>query len=216
MADIKAYRPRSSSLSSGQVLHCPYSFSRARLVLREMADALSMDLTARDLTTDQLVLTVGYDAENLKDSRRRQSCCGPVTTDHCGRSVPRHAHGTANLGRHTSSSRLILQAATELFDRITDPALLIRRITLTAGHVVTEDSSSKEPLFEQLDLFTDYQAAERQRAEEDARLNREKSWQKALLDIRKKYGKNAVLRGMSLQDGATARDRNQQIGGHRA
>ena len=215
MADIKAYRPEAGSIGSGQVLHCPYPASRARLVLREMADALSMDLVRQSLSTDQLVLTVGYDIENLR-GRRRQDYRGEITTDRYGRPVPRHARGTENLDRYTSSSRQILEAATALFDRITDPSLLVRRLTLTACHVLPEDAAAGREQYRQLNLFTDYPPRGQPGEEGDSASVREKNWQKALLQIRRKYGKNAVLRGMSLQEGATARDRNRQIGGHRA
>ena len=216
MGDIKAYRPQASSIGSGQVLHCPYPFPRARLVLREMADALALDLVSRGLMTDQLVLTVGYDIENLRDSSRRENYRGPVATDHYGRSVPKHAHGTQGLETYTFSSARILEAATALFDRIADPSLLIRRLTLTAGHVLPEQEALSRETYQQLDLFTDYETLRQQQAREASRRRREWNLQKALLEIRRKYGKNAVLRGMSLQEGATARDRNQQIGGHRA
>lgn len=215
MADIKAYRPEAGSIGSGQVLHCPYPASRARLVLREMADALSMDLVRQSLSTHQLVLTVGYDIENLR-GRRRQDYRGEITTDRYGRPVPRHARGTENLDRYTSSSRQILEAATALFDRITDPSLLVRRLTLTACHVLPEDAAASREQYRQLNLFTDYPPRGQPGEEGDSASVREKNWQKALLQIRRKYGKNAVLRGMSLQEGATARDRNRQIGGHRA
>lgn len=210
LPDIKSYRPRSNSIGSGQVLHRPYPFGQARLVLREMADALSLDLVAQGLATDQLVLNLGYDAGNLRDQARRR-VSRDAAADYSGRSLPRRAHGTENLPRFTSSSELILRAATELFDRIADPALLIRRITLTACRLLKEEEAADREIYQQMSLFADDTEEERLRAE-----NREKNWQNALLKIRKKYGKNAILRGMSLLDGATARDRNRQIGGHRA
>ena len=216
MADIKSYRPQSSSIGSGQVLHRPYPFAQARLVLREMADALALDLISRGMLTDQLILTVGYDTENLRDERRRKAYRGPVATDHYGRSVPKHAHGTETLDRYTSSPSLLLDLASSLFDRIADPSLLVRRLTLTAGRVLTEKEAESLRTYEQLDLFTDYKAQSLRQSRENARQKRERSLQNALLAIREKYGRNAVVRGMSLQEGATARDRNQQIGGHRA
>lgn len=184
--------------------------SQARLVLREMADALSLDLVAQGLATDQLVINLGYDAGNLRDQARRR-VGRDAAADYSGLSLPRRAHGTENLPRFTSSSELILQAATELFDRIADPSLLIRRITLTACRLLKEEEAADREIYQQMSLFADDTEEERLRAE-----NREKNWQNALLKIRKKYGKNAILRGMSLLDGATARDRNRQIGGHRA
>lgn len=215
LADIKAYQPRASSTGSGQVLHCPYPCRQARLVLREMADALSLELAEQGLVTDQLVLTVGYDIENLKHGRG-QSYQGEVTLDHYGRPVPRHARGTAPLGRYTASSARILETAAGLFDRIADPALLIRRLSLTAGHVLPEAEASGREAYEQLSLFPDVPPSGGDPESNAVSPDREKRWQRALIQIRNKYGKNAVLRGMSLQEGSTARDRNQQIGGHRA
>jgi DNA polymerase V len=216
IADIKAYKPESNSISSGQVLHCPYTWEKARLVVKEMTDLLVLDLVEKGLVTDQMVLTIGYDIENLSDPARSRLYKGPVTTDHYGRQVPKHAHGTINLKRQTSSTQLIMQAVMELYDRIVDRNLLIRRITLVANRVVFETSISKTDSFEQLDLFTDYEALRKKEAEEAANLEREKNMQKALLDIKKKYGKNAILKGMNLEEGATAKDRNAQIGGHKA
>ena len=216
MAEIKAYKPESNSLGSGQVLHCPYPAEKARLIAREMADLLVLDLVDKGLVTDQVVLTVGYDIENLSDPKRRILYKGPVTIDHYGRRIPKHAHGTANLDRQTSSSRLIIQAVTDLFDKIVDKNLLVRRINITANHIVKESLVAKKDAYEQLDLFTDYEATQKKQQEEEAILEREKKVQKALLSIKKKYGKNAVLRGMNLEEGATAKDRNAQIGGHKA
>lgn len=214
MRDIKAYKPASSSLSTGQVLQRPYSWEKGRLVLLEMADLFALDLVEKGLVTDRLTLTVGYDIENLTDPIRRQAYHGPVTTDHYGRSVPKHAHGSTDLGRHTSSAKLISKAVLALYRRITDPTLLIRRITLCANHVVGEDSVQTRDLPEQLDLFCDYQTRCRQRQQEQAMLERERAKQQAILTIKKKYGKNAILKAMDLEEGATTISRNQQIGGH--
>lgn len=216
IADIKAYKPESNSIGSGQVLHCPYTADKAKLVVREMADLLVLDLVDKGLVTDQIVLTVGYDIENLTDPKRSKSYKGEVTTDHYGRKIPKHAHGTGNLGKYTSSTREILQAVSELYDRIVDPDLLIRRLNIVANHVIDEAAVPSEPVTEQLDLFTDYEARDRQQAEDAAALKRERSQQEAILSIKKKYGKNAILKGMNLEEGATARDRNAQIGGHKA
>ncbi len=214
--EIKAYKPSSNSVGSGQVLQYPYDFEKAKLVVREMVDLLVLDLVDKGLVTDQIVLTVGYDIENLTDPERSKMYTGEVTIDHYGRRIPKHAHGTANIGRQTSSTMLITKAVMELFDRIVDPALLVRRVNMAANHVVTEDSVQKNDFVEQLDLFTDYSALEKQREEENVALEREKKLQKVELDIKKKFGKNAILKGMNLQDGATAKDRNRQIGGHKA
>ena len=216
IADIKAYKPESNSISSGQVLHCPYTCEKARLVVKEMTDLLVLDLVEKGLVTDQMVLTVGYDIENLSDPDRRRQYKGAVTTDHYGRQVPKHAHGTINLHGQTSSTKRIMKAVMELYDRIVDQNLLIRRITIVANRVVYESSVEKGEMFEQLDLFTDYEKLRKKEEEEAAALKREKSMQKALLDIKKKYGKNAILKGMNLEEGATAKDRNAQIGGHKA
>lgn len=216
IADIKAYKPSSSSLGSGQVLQCPYGFENAKLIVREMTELLVLDLVDKELVTDQMVLTVGYDIENLTDPNARQAYHGTVTTDHYGRSVPKHAHGTAGLTGYTSSTKLILEAVIELFDRIVDPGLLVRRLNLVANHVIAETGVPKEAGFTQLDLFTDYAAEQEKQSKLDAELEREKKAQKAMLAIKKKYGKNAILKGMNLQEGATTIDRNKQIGGHKA
>ncbi|MCI6553945.1 MAG: DNA methylase [Lachnospiraceae bacterium] len=217
MADVKAYQPESSSFSSGQVLQCPYTFEKARLVVQEMADTVALDLVDKGLVTDQMVLTIGYDIENLTDPVRRIKYKGPVTTDHYGRQVPKHAHGTANLGRQTSSGKLITEAVLKLFDEIVNPELLVRRLTVTTNHVADEATAKTESVLpEQLNLFTDYEALEKKRQEEEAILEKERKLQEAILTVKKKYGKNAVLKGMNLEEGATGRERNNQIGGHRA
>ncbi len=216
IADIKAYKPQSSSMSSGQVLARPYEFEEAGLVTREMADLLALDLVDKKLVTDQMVLTIGYSNESLTDPKIRKQYKGPVTTDHYGRRVPKHAHGTINLGRLTSSGRLLTETVMELYGQIVDPCLLVHRITVTANHVVKEGQDIPQAEFEQMDLFTDYEARDRKRAEEEEALEREKRMQEAVLSLKKKYGKNAVLKGMNLEKGATAIQRNSQIGGHKA
>jgi len=216
IADVKAYKPDNNSLGSGQVLQCPYSFEKGKLILREMTDLLVLDLVDKGLVTDQIVLTIGYDKESLSDPEIRKSYKGPVTTDPYGRKIPRHAHGTANLERQTSSTKVILEAATELYERIVDQKLLIRRVYVTANHVVEERKAEGTGTFEQMDLFTDYETLLRQREDEAAEREREKKVQKAMLDIKKKYGKNAILKGMNLEKGAMALERNRQIGGHKA
>ena len=213
----KAYRPSTNSLGSGQVLHQPYEPDKAKLVLREMADLLVLDLVDKGLVTDQIVVTVGYDIENLTDPERSKKYHGAIVKDHYGRQIPKHAHGTANLDGHTSSTKKIMCAASELFDRIVDKNLLVRRLNIVANHVLPEaDVPKKNAGFEQLDLFTDYAALEVKQAQEQAELEREKKMQQAMLTIKKKFGKNAILKGMNLEEGATAKDRNAQIGGHKA
>lgn len=214
---VKAYRPSDNSLGSGQVLHCPYTAEKARLVLREMAELLSLDLVRKKLVTNQIVLTIGFDIENLTDPARRQLYTGPVVKDHYGRMIPKHAHGTERLEMYTSSTKKIINVATTLFDKIVDANLLIRRINIVAGHVLPEDEApNRSDDCEQLDMFTDYAAVQAQRQKEEEELNRERKVQEALLTIKKRFGKNAILKGMNLQEGATAKDRNEQIGGHKA
>ncbi|MBR4981757.1 MAG: DNA methylase [Lachnospiraceae bacterium] len=216
IADVKAYKPQNNCIGSGQVLHCPYTFEKARIIVREMTDLLVLDLVDKRLVTDQMVLTVGYDIENLNDSKKTQEYKGEVTIDYYGRRVPKHAHGTTNLSGKTSSTKLITDAVMELYDKIVNPKLLVRRINLTANHVVDEKSVLNENSYEQMNLFTDYEAEAQKRKEEQAELEREKRMQQAVLNIKKKFGKNAILKGMNLQEGATTMERNNQIGGHKA
>ena len=216
IADIKAYKPAATSIGSGQVLHRATGFAEARLVVREMADQLVLDLVDKKLMTKQLVLTVGYDIENLTDPQRRKCYCGAVTTDRYGRSVPKHAHGTANLEHFTSSTKLILEAVTALYDRIVDENLLVRRVNLTANNVLDEQAAQEREACEQLDFFSITQEAQTQQAKEEKQLARERKRQEAMLAIKKKFGKNAIVKGMDLQEGATTMERNRQIGGHKA
>lgn len=216
IADIKDFKPERNSLGSGQVLHCPYTFDKARLIVKEMTDLLVLDLVDKRLVTDQMVLTIGYDIENLTDPERRKEYQGEVVTDFYGRQVPKHAHGTANLPAQTSSTKIIMEGVLELYDRIVDPNLLIRRINVVASRVVAEDKMKQPPEFEQMDLFTDYDALERERRQEQEELDKEKRIQHAIIDIQKKYGKNALLKGMNLEEGGTTIQRNGQIGGHKA
>ncbi|MBM6977597.1 hypothetical protein H9X99_17395 [Intestinimonas butyriciproducens] len=214
IADAKAYKPENKSIVSGQVLQCPYDFQKARLVVREMADALALDLVDKGLVTSQMVLTVGYDRENLDDPSRAAQYKGPVTADRYGRKIPKHAIGTENFP-YTSSANDLLKAVTALYDRIVDENLLIRRLSISANKLLDEANAPKEEA-EQLDLFTDYAAKEQQEQEDRAAHARERKLQEAMLDIKKKYGKNAILKGMNLEEGATARERNRTIGGHQA
>lgn len=207
ISDIKSYRPESSSLSSGQVLQEPYEFSKARLVLKEMADLLSLELVSKRIVTDQIVLTVGYDIESLN-----KSYSGAVETDRYGRKIPKTAHSSENIGRYTSSSKLICETAMSLFDRIVDKNLLVRRMYIVANHIITEKDAEKESEYVQLDLFSD---TKKQEAEENG-LKKEKDMQRAILKIKSKYGKNSIIKGMNLKEGATALERNRQIGGHKA
>ncbi len=214
--DIKAYKPASNSLGSGQVLQSPYTFEKAKLIVREMTDLLVLSLVDKGLVTDQMVLTVGYDTESLTDPDICRQYDGAVTKDRYGRAVPKSVHGSANFERPTSSTKLVTNAIMELYDRIVDKRLLVRRIGITANRVVEESSVKTRFAFEQLDLFTDYAAEQAKQAAENAELEREKRVQKTVLKLKKKFGRNAILKGMDLEEGATTKDRNNQIGGHKA
>ena len=217
MEAVKAYRPETNSFSNGQVLQEPYSFKKARVVIQEMAEGMALDLVSKRLVTDQLVLTVGYDVESLTRPEIREKYHGEITTNYYGKQVPKHAHGSFNFEKSTSSSRLIMEGAAELFDRHVNPDLLIRRLNLTTNHVVSEASlTAQESAPQQLDLFTDYEALEKQRQEEQAKLDKERRMQEAQLKIKQRFGKNAILRGLNFEEGATAKERNKQIGGHKA
>ena len=214
MSYVKSYRPEAKSISSGQVLTCPYSSDRARNVVIEMADSVSLELIERRLVTDQLVLTVGYDIESLTTPEIRAKYHGKITTDHYGRQVPVHAHGTINIGHPTSSGKILIAKVAELYDRIINPDLLVRRLTLSINHLTNEQAPKGKPRVIQLDLFTDYEEEKRKEEKEEAELAKERRRQEAVLKIKKMYGKNAILKGLNYTDGATQRDRNQQIGGH--
>ena len=217
IADVKAYRPETNSFSSGQVLQEPYTFQKARVVIQEMAEGMALDLVAKRMVTDQLVLTVGYDAECLTRPDIRDLYHGEIITNYYGKLVPKHAHGSLRFDKPTSSSRLLMNGAAELFDRHVNPNLLIRRLNLCVNHVVSESTLAQQPAQpQQLDLFTDYETLERQQQEEQARLDKERRLQEAQLKIKQRFGKNAILRGLNYSEGATAKERNAQIGGHRA
>lgn len=217
ISEIKKYKPQANSISSGQVLSCPYTYDKARLIVQEMIDLLVLDLVDKKLVTDQIVLDVGYDIENLTNPAIKKKYVGEITVDHYGREVPKHAHGTVNLKRKCSSTKLITDATLELFDRIVNKNLLVRRLNVSACKIIYEDEilkAEKETI--QMDLFTDYKALEEEKKKEDEFLEKEKKRQKTVLEIQKKYGKNAVLKGMNYQEGATTKERNEQIGGHKA
>ncbi|MCQ2608019.1 MAG: DNA methylase [Bacteroidales bacterium] len=217
MDKVKAYTPEVNSLSSGQVLHCPYDYKKALVVVQEMADALALDLVDKGLVSNKLVLTIGYDSECLTNPKIRGLYHGEVTTDFYGRQVPKHAQGTVNTNGYSSSSKEFMDLLANCFSQIVDKNLLIRRITLVANHVVQESQANRQPVqMQQLDLFTDYDALKKQEEEKNRQMEKERSVQQTLLNIKKKYGKNSILRGLNLQEGATAKDRNQQIGGHKA
>ena len=214
---IKAYKPETNSLGSGQVLQCPYTTDKARVVVREMADALALDLVDKRLVGDQIVLTVGYDRESLTDPAIRSRYHGEVTTDWYGRAVPKHAHGTMTLEHPTSSSTQIMEAVTKLYDQIVNPILLIRRLNISVNRVISEELAKQQmnkPV--QLDLFTDYKAVAEKQQHEHEQAAKERRLQEAALKIKKEFGKNALLRGLNYAEGATQKDRNSQIGGHKA
>ena len=210
MKDIKSYEPETKSIGSGQVLSCAYSCEKAKLVLKEMINELVLDLFEKMVMTDQIVLTVEYDTENLKSNYK-----GEISTDMYGRKIPKHAHGTANLREYTASARMITDAVMELYDRIVNPHLMVRRISMAANHVLDEKKAADKTEFRQLDLFTDFTGGN-EKKQQDEKLEREKKMQEAVLSIKKKYGKNAILKGLNFQEGATTKARNEQIGGHKA
>ena len=226
---IKSYRPATKSISSGQVLMEPYDFEKAQLIVREMTELLVLDLVRKRLVTKQVTLTIGYDREsivcvyraerlsestfNVKKTGTRYT--GNVRLDHYGRPTPKYAHGTGNIDRWTSSTRRIMSTMMEIYNRVVDPDLLIRRINIAATNLIPERSIPQEGP-EQLSLFEDYEALEKQKAEEAAADDKERRIQEATLRIQSKYGKNALLKGINLQEGATAMKRNRQIGGHRS
>ena len=216
IADIKAYKPRSTSISSGQVLTRPYAFDETRIIVREMSESLVLGLVEKGLVTDQIVLQIGYDIDNLKDPKRREEYSGTIEIDRYGREIPKHARGTANMGKHTSSTRLVTEKTLELFDRITDPKLLVRRLNITANHIVAEGEVVKDSAPQQLSLFDDPNELEIRQAQEDAAEEKERKIQKAMIHIKERFGANAILKGTNFQEGATARERNQTIGGHKA
>ncbi|MDO4757258.1 MAG: DNA methylase, partial [Parabacteroides sp.] len=213
--DVKSYKPQNNSLSSGQVLHSAYTAEKARLIAWEMADRLVLDMVDKEVLTDQIVLSIGYDRESLENDEIRKCYTGEIIYDHYGRAIPQYAHGSINLKHHSNSSEVILSAVMELYDRIVNEQLLVRRVTVVANHVISEISYKKMPKYEQLDLFSDIETKEKRQQEEEEKREKERKLQEVILHIHKKYGKNAILKGSNLLDGATMKERNQQVGGHR-
>lgn len=207
---IKAYKPTTNSICSGQVLHCPYNYENTRLIVKEMTELLSLDLVKKNLVTNQIVLEIGYDIDNLTDPEIKGKYNGEVTTDRYGRKVPKHAHGTINIDHKTSSTKIIMEATLNLYERIINKDLLVRRLNITANNV-TNIADEKEKSYEQIDLFTNYEEVNKNRKKEADELR----IQKAMIDIKQKYGKNAIVKGMNLQKEGTTIERNGQIGGHR-
>lgn len=215
---IKAYRPQSNSLSSGQVLTRPYGYEEGKIVLREMAESLSLDLVEKQLVTDQIVITIGYDRENLEKPERALTYTGEVVYDGYGRRLPKHAHGTGNLSEYTASTKSIIEIALAVYEREVNPAFTIRRCNITANHVIPEGVAEvqKKNTYEQMSLFVDYELEAQRDHQKKEEQEKEKRIQKAMIEIKHRYGKNAILTGTNFKDGATMRDRNQQIGGHKA
>ena len=210
----KSYKPTSTSLSSGQVLHLPYDNKKARLIVREMADNLALDLVSKKLLTEQLVMTIVYDIENLTNPSISNKYFGEITIDSYGRRIPKHSHGTINLNQLTSSSNIITEGFINLFDRISNPILLVRKLNLSVNKLISEDNKKNQKVIEQIDLFTNYEEREKRKKQKKINENKEKEIQKVMLEIKNKYGKNAILKGMNIIEGATTIERNQQIGGH--
>ncbi len=210
----KKYQPTSTSISSGQVLQSPYTNEKARLIVKEMADTLSLDLVSKQYITDSLVLTIEYDIENLTNPEIANRYFGEITVDHYGRNVPKHAHGTINLPHKTSSSKIIMSYFTKLYDRITNPILLVRKIYLVAAKLEKEDYVPKKQVIRQLDLFSNNEEIDRKKGIEKVEEKKERDIQKVIINIKKKYGKNSILKGINIEEGATAQERNREIGGH--
>lgn len=207
---IKEYKPSTNSISSGQVLHCPYNYEDTKLIVKEMTELLTLDLVEKNLVTNQIVLTIGYDIENVTSDKIGYK--GEITIDRYGRKVPKHAHGTINLDHQTSSTKIIMDSTMKLYERIINKDLLVRRINVTAENVINMEQVEDSKSFEQIDLFTDYH----QKEEEEKEEKKERELQKAVIEIKNKYGKNAIIKGMNLQDAGTTIDRNKQVGGHKA
>ncbi|MCI7332691.1 MAG: DNA methylase [Mollicutes bacterium] len=213
--DAKNYKPLNSSISQGQVLHCPYNFEKAKLIVKEMIDNLVLELVDKRLKTDQIVLTIGYDIENLTNPSIERRYKGEITIDAYGRKVPKHSHGTANIDHKTSSTKTITNEVMKLYDKIVNPILLIRRLNVTACNIVNEENEESTSIIEQIDLFTNYEEISKQKEKSLKDEIEEKKIQKALLNIKKKYGKNSILKAMNYEEGATAKDRNLEVGGHK-
>ena len=211
---IKQYRPSTNSISSGQVLHCPYDYEKGKLIVREMTEALVLDLVRKGVVTKQIVLNIGYGRESLEGDRGKKYT-GPVAMDHYGRKVPKHAHGTGNIDHYTSSTHAIMDTVMELYERVVHKDLLIRRVNIAACNLITEDQIPDDKP-EQLDMFTDYEALERERQANRAAEEKERKLQRVTLSMQDRFGKNAILKGMNLVEGGTMIERNGQIGGHKA
>ncbi len=211
--DIRAYKPESKSICEGQVLHCPYSYDKAKLIVKEMIELLVLDLVEKNFVTNQIVLTIGYDVDNLKEENNYK---GEVMTDAYGRKIPKHAHGTMNFKDYTSSTKQIMNDVIKLYEKIVDEKLLIRRVNISANNLIDKDEAKKHKKYEQLDLFSGYEMQTNEIQRQQDEFLKESKIQQAMINIKRQFGKNAILKGMNLEEGATARQRNESIGGHRA
>ena len=209
MKDVKSFKPKINSLSEGQVLHKPYDYEHTKLIVKEMTDNVSFALTRKGLVTDQLVLEIGYDTSNL------EFYDGEITEDRYGRKIPKHAHGTIRLDRFSSSSSVLRKYIIELFDKIINKNLYVRRVYVIAGNVRNKEAVKNQKVYEQIDLFTDYEAKDKDDLEEEKSIEKDNNLQEVLLDIKNKFGKNSIVKGMNLEEGGTAIERNGQVGGHR-
>ena len=209
MKDVKNFKPKINSLSEGQVLHKPYDYEHTKLIVKEMTDNVSFALTRKGLVTDQLVLEIGYDTSNL------EFYDGEITEDRYGRKIPKHAHGTIRLDRFSSTSSVLRKYVVELFDRIINKDLYVRRVYVIAGNVRNKESVKNQKVYEQIDLFTNYEEKEKKDIEEEKSIEKDDNLQEVLLDIKNKFGKNSIVKGMNLEEGGTAIERNGQVGGHR-
>ena len=212
--DIKSYKPKTTSISSGQVLHSPYDFNKAKIILKEMADSLSLDLVEKKFLTNQITLTINYDIENLFDSNIRKKYNGIIVKDSYGRNVPKPSHGTINLEKYTSSSEIIIKNILKLYENIVNPILLIRKINISFNKLIEDDGKNRENHNIQFDIFSNYEEENEKNKKEIENERNEKEIQKAIINIKKKYGKNSILKAISLEDGSTAIERNKQVGGH--
>lgn len=215
MKDIKQYKPLAKSIGTGQVLHDSYHFVKTRLIVKEMIDLLVLDLVDKGLLTNMVVITIGYDIENLKNRTISSQYTGEITTDYFGRKIPKHAHGTVNLDDYTSSTKIITNKVLELYDKIVNRELLIKRVNIAACSLILESDYQSRPKIKQLSLFDEQESGAKE-IQQNINLEKERKTQEVILKIKKKYGKNAILKGMNLEEGATTIDRNKQIGGHKA
>ena len=215
IAEVKAYKPSSNSISSGQVLPEPYDYEQTELIVKEMTDLLTLDLVAKKLVTNQIVLSINYDVNNLNNPNIRDNYIGEITLDYYGRRVPKPSHGTINIGHQTSSSKIIINKIIELYEKITNKHLLVRRINIAFNNLVSEDKANNKVVYEQYDIFTNYNEVEKQKRKQKEEEKKDLELQRAIIGIKSKYGKNSILKGMNYIQGGRTIERNKQIGGHK-